>query len=179
MQRMVAANGCERCFLERRVAMYKFLLLVIAVIMAFAVNVSAQNNGPGPESDVEALIESQTDFADNASTIDYARVRRCCVTSGNIRVQTRDLFVAGDIWRAVVHEGGVSDVTSNTNGKGVNAPALAPGIFGNVATINRRCAWVVTTLGNTAPGGLSAGGTTRVTSSTGANVSCFNESTHP
>jgi len=161
--------------------MHKFLLLITAVIMAFTVNVSAQNN-IDPEADADALeVGPRIDLAESASTIDYARVRRCCLASatGSIRVQTRDLFIAGDIWRAVVHEGGGSDVTSNTNGKGSNAPALAPGVFGNVATILRRCAWVVTTLGNTAPGGLPAGGTTRVTSSSGSSVSCTTESTHP
>jgi len=178
MQRMVAANGRERCFLERRVAMYKFLLLVIAVIMALAVNVSAQNN-IDPEADADALVGPLIDLAESASSIDYGRTRRCCAVTGNLRVQTRDLFVAGDIWRAVVFEGGQVDVTSNTSGKGSGAPALGPGIFGNVATISRRCAWVVTTLGNTAPGGLPAGGETRVTSSSGANVSCLGEGTHP
>jgi len=159
------------------IATSKFLLVITAVMIAFVVNVSAENTGN--EVEQEETFEPLVDFTDPAQTIDYARVRRCCVTSGSIRVQTRDLFIAGDIWRAVVHEGGVSDVTSNTSGKGPGAPALAPGVFGNIATIARRCAWVVTTLGNTAPGGLPADGQTRVTSSTGGGVSCVTESTHP
>lgn len=160
-------------------ATYKFLLVIAAAVMAFAVNVSAQNSGL--EDDVDPMIEAEPmiNLTDSASTIDYARVRRCCVGSGSIQVQTRDLFIAGDIWRAVVHEGGVSDVTSNTSGKDSGAPALAPGILGNLATIPRRCAWVVTTFGNTAPGGLPADGQTRVTSSTGSAVSCSTESMHP
>jgi hypothetical protein len=156
--------------------MYKLMVLITAVVLASALDVSAQNSGAvQPDSAVEA----QVDFSHTANTVDFAQVRRCCVASGSIRVRTRDQFIAGDIWRAVVHEGGVSDVTSNTNGKGVNAPALPPGIFGNIASIPRRCAWVVTTLGNSAPGGLPAGGQTQVTSSAGSAVFCTVESTHP
>jgi hypothetical protein len=175
-------------------ATYKFLLVIAPAVMAFAVNVSAQNvNVSAQNIDLEAEEESRLeatieeaplaapllDLTDSASTIDYARVRRCCVSSGSISVQTRDLFLPGDIWRAVVHEGGASDVTSNTSGKGSGAPALGPGVFGNVATIARQCAWVVTTFGNTVPAGLPAGGQTRVTSSTGGSAICSTESTHP
>ena len=163
------------------IATYKFLLVLTAVMMAFAVNVSAQDNIEPKEPDVVPMIDIQPmiDLTDIANSIDYAKVRRCCIVgSGRVQVQTADCCVAGDIWRAVVFEGGNADVTSNTFGKGSGAPALGPGVFGNLASIGRRCAWVVTTLGNTAPGGIPAEGTTRVTSSTGSGVSCFTEVEH-
>ena len=158
--------------------MRKYLLVGMAAAFALtlATPAMAQDNVSGlgvDEGGAGTIFIGQTSATNRKST--RYRCSDPTFTSTLISVAVTDCCIAGDIYRATVYKGTKQSKfnhTLNANPTVPGAAAFAPGIYSADATIGTKVSKVdvLTTAGNTHPGGLPAGWTVRVITNGGGPV---------
>ena len=159
--------------------MRKNLLVAIAGVFALGISAPAM-----AQDNISGLSVGEggagTIFLAQSSSTNRKSSRYQCsdptATSTLISVAVADCCVAGDIYRATIYKGVKQSKFNHTlnaaGGVNPGAPAFAPDVFSPDATIGTKVSKVdiVTTAGNTHPGGLGAGWTVRVSTNAGGPV---------
>jgi hypothetical protein len=151
-------------------------LLVGLFALVFAAPAAAQDNVSGLGADEGG---AGTIFIGQTSDTNYKSSRYQCsdpfLTSTFIAAAVADCCIAGDIYRATIYKGTKKTLFAHTANVAQFVPgaaAFAPDVYSPNATISTKVKKVdlVTTAGNSHPGGLPAGWTVRVITNGGGPV---------
>jgi hypothetical protein len=159
--------------------MRKYLSIGLGALIAvaFAAPTFAQDNVSGLGSSEGA---AGTIFIAGTANNNYYSKRQQCTdpsgTSSQISAAIADCCIAGDIWQLNLSKGTKSSLyrhVANVSQTGIGAASFAPDVYSPFATLLTSVKKVdlISTSGNSAPGGLPAGLTVQVFTN-GGNANC-------